>query len=284
MDLDGENVHDSRFKWIRIANLLAFLLMFTVNVLANVLPINGVTSGAVSDAYPNQFAPAGITFAIWGVIYLLQAAFVLFQFGVFGRHVTVQPAIVRAVSLPFVLYSILNAAWLFAWHNFQIPLSMVLMVLLLACLAYAYRRLEAFQPDMRLSDKIFVRLPFRITLGWITVAAVANAVVLLVYLDWSGWGIPQQIWLILVLMATLAIALAVILPNNDAAYGMVILWAYMGILLKHITVSGGDFDRQQPAVLLCLTVCLVALFTAIMLAIHRSRHRAGKLPEAGLLK
>ena len=147
----------------------------------------------------------------------------------------------------------------------------------------AYLQLEKHQPVMRLPDKIFVRLSFRVAFGWITVATVANAVTMLVALDWEGWGVSQQVWLILILVVTLAIALAVILAFKDAAYGMVILWAYMGIMFKHISTSGGGFGRQYPAVLLCLTACLVLLFTAVMLAIHRSRHRAGQKPEAGLL-
>lgn len=49
---------------------IAFTLMVTVNALANILPINGVGTGEVSDKYGNLFAPAPITFAIWGVIYI----------------------------------------------------------------------------------------------------------------------------------------------------------------------------------------------------------------------
>ncbi|MGL4282813.1 hypothetical protein [Eubacterium aggregans] len=49
---------------------LSFLAMIIINMLAVLLPINGISTGAVSDAYPNLFAPAGITFSIWSVICL----------------------------------------------------------------------------------------------------------------------------------------------------------------------------------------------------------------------
>jgi len=39
----------------------------------------------VSDSYPNLFAPAGLTFAIWGVIYLALAGYVLYQFGLIKK-------------------------------------------------------------------------------------------------------------------------------------------------------------------------------------------------------
>lgn len=48
----------------KIVTAISFLIMITVNALANILPINGTTTGDVSDAYPNLFAPAGITFSI----------------------------------------------------------------------------------------------------------------------------------------------------------------------------------------------------------------------------
>jgi hypothetical protein len=53
--------------------LFTFVVMVGSNALANILPINGITTGAISDSYPNLFAPAGYTFAIWGVIYLALA-------------------------------------------------------------------------------------------------------------------------------------------------------------------------------------------------------------------
>jgi hypothetical protein len=38
--------------------------MVVVNALANIIPINGLTTGAISDSYFNLFAPAGLTFFI----------------------------------------------------------------------------------------------------------------------------------------------------------------------------------------------------------------------------
>ena len=60
--------------WLRGLVAITFLAMVLVNALANILPINGRQTGEVSDAYGNLFAPAGITFAIWGVIYFLLGA------------------------------------------------------------------------------------------------------------------------------------------------------------------------------------------------------------------
>jgi hypothetical protein len=62
-------------------------VMVAVNAMATLLPINGVTPGQVSDSYPNLFAPTGLTFSIWGLIYLGLACFILYQWGIFGKKV-----------------------------------------------------------------------------------------------------------------------------------------------------------------------------------------------------
>lgn len=49
-------------KWL---NTVLFAATVIVNALANILPIGIGDTGAVSGKYPNLFAPAGITFAIW---------------------------------------------------------------------------------------------------------------------------------------------------------------------------------------------------------------------------
>ncbi|MFH1651080.1 MAG: hypothetical protein ABID87_03105, partial [Chloroflexota bacterium] len=63
---------------LAILNLLGFLGTVIINALANILPINNKTTGVLSDQYPNLFVPAGLTFSIWGVIYLLLAIFVIY--------------------------------------------------------------------------------------------------------------------------------------------------------------------------------------------------------------
>jgi hypothetical protein len=68
---------------MKIITSITYLLMVITNALANILPINGVNTGQVSDSYPNLFAPAGLTFSIWGLIYVLLALYTLYQIGLF---------------------------------------------------------------------------------------------------------------------------------------------------------------------------------------------------------
>ena len=65
---------------MKILNLLLFAGMIVMNYLANAIPLNNKNTGELSDSFPNLFVPAGITFSIWGVNYILLLAYCVFQF------------------------------------------------------------------------------------------------------------------------------------------------------------------------------------------------------------
>ena len=71
--------------YLPVFNLTGFVLVLVMNYLANALPLAGRSTGAISDLYPNLFAPAGFTFAIWGIIYLLLLLFIIYQIRYTGK-------------------------------------------------------------------------------------------------------------------------------------------------------------------------------------------------------
>lgn len=254
---------------MRILTGLSFLVMVAVNVLSVILPINGATPGEVSDSYPNLFAPAGLTFSIWGLIYTLLACFTLFALGAF-RPDRRRTMLLREMSLYFFVSCFVNAAWIFSWHYHMIPLSMLLMLVLLACLIQL-TNLARRQP-LSAKEQFLIRLPFSIYFGWISVATCANLTVLLKSLGFDTLGAPGLVWTVALLAATLIVTVLVIVRTRDFAYGLVIIWAYSGILLKHTSANG--FDGRYPVVIYTVIAALVVLFAAEMLVLvklNRSR-------------
>ena len=100
-------------------NVVAFAGMILMNYLANALPLGGKTTGQLSDQYPNLFTPAGITFSIWGVIYLLLLGFVFLQFRESHKNLS------ASIGWLFAIGCVLNALWIVAWHYEQLPLSLL---------------------------------------------------------------------------------------------------------------------------------------------------------------
>lgn len=59
--------------------LAATLATILVNGLATTLPLNGQSTGEISDRFPSLFTPAGYVFSIWGVIYLGLISYAVYQ-------------------------------------------------------------------------------------------------------------------------------------------------------------------------------------------------------------
>lgn len=254
---------------LRIGNLLSFVVMVIVNALANILPINGIGTGAVSDSYPNLFAPAGITFSIWGVIYVLLLLFSLYQLGIFGGN----HELVKRIGPLFIISSLANTAWIFSWHYRIIPLSLVLMLVILVSLIMAYTRIS--RADLlSLRDRLFMRLPFSIYFGWITVATIANVTALLVDLGWNGFGLSAEFWTIVAMGAGAVIGIWTMLKFKDPFYGLVILWAYLGILLKHL--PSGPFAGGYSGVIIAVIVVLAAVLAADVTSAFLSAKRKAR--------
>jgi hypothetical protein len=210
-------------------NVLALVATIALNGLANALPLNGLTTGDISDRFDVYFVPAGYVFSIWGLIYLALTAFVIYQ-ALPGQRDNPR---LRRVGYLFALSCVANVAWLFLWHYEVFPLTIVAMVALLLLLIAIYLRLGIGRSEVSTAEKWLVRVPFSIYLGWITVATIANATSLLDYLNWGGWGIRPEIWAVIMLLAATAITSAVTLTRGDIAYGLVIVWAVAGIAIKH---------------------------------------------------
>lgn len=253
---------------VKIIVVVTFLIMIVVNALANILPINGQTTGEVSNSYPNLFAPAGITFAIWGLIYLLLAAFTLYLLGFFQDYSdTIKANLLNKVGIVFSISSVANAAWIFSWHYNKIPLSMVLMLIILDCLIFINYLIK--NERLTAKEKLFINVPFSVYFGWITVATIANATTLLVSIGWDGFGISEHTWAVIIIMAGMLIGTLTMIINKDIAYSLVMLWAYAGIYIKHTSESG--FDGQYPAVIYTVIACMIIFIISEVYLLYYKR-------------
>ena len=243
---------------IKILVALTYLVMVATNVAANALPLNGRGTGEISEAYSNLFTPAGVTFSIWGVIYLLLGAHVLYQLGLFRDRpdTPADVALLNRVGLLFALSSLTNTAWIFAWHYDLIPLSAVLLITIFVLLALIVTTVR--RANLTGQRRWFIGVPFSVYFGWSTVAVVANITVLLVYLKWDGFGIADSTWAVAIILVAMAIGTATMLRNRDVAYGLVLIWAYIGILIRQTSELASQYPMIIAAVVASLLVYLVA--------------------------
>lgn len=241
---------------LKILVAVSYVSMVTVNFLANVLPIGGVSTGEASDAYANLFTPAGITFSIWGLIYLLLGGYFV-SYCWFSKKS--KKELWDWVAKIFILNSLANIAWIFSWHYGQIFLSVLIMLMLLGSLICIADKIN--RQEFSLSEYITLRLPFSVYFGWITVATIANITVLLVSIGWNGWGISDFVWMIIVTLLGAAIGIARGLKDQNIAYLLVFVWAYGGIWLQHMSDNG--YDGQYPAIIGTVIGCMVLFLGTI---------------------
>jgi hypothetical protein len=245
-------------KWM---NIVAFALTVVVNGLAGGTTIlGGKLTSEISDANPTLITPAGYVFSIWGIIYVLLGIFVVFQALPSQKTKGYQ----ERIGWLFVLSSLINIAWLFLWQFEYLSLSVVLMFLLLATLIAIYLRLNVGKSAVPLREKLVVHVPFSVYLGWITIASIANVSVTLVSAGWDGFGISQETWAILIIIVALLITLLVIVTRKDVAYGLVIIWALLGIAVKQ---SG----NQNIVTTTEISAAVIAIALALSIIISRLR-------------
>ncbi|MBK5251544.1 MAG: tryptophan-rich sensory protein [Peptostreptococcaceae bacterium] len=229
---------NNNLKILAIVNALLFLGVIAVNYMANALPINGYNTGELSDDLPNLFVPAGLTFAIWGLIYALLAMFVLYQFHALKKR---NGRFIGDIGIWFAVSSIANIGWIFAWHYKQIALSLVFMLIILSSLILIVLRLRPNRKYSTGLEKVAVYHSFSVYLGWISVATIANVTAVLVTINWNGFGIGHEFWTVLVIGAAIMLAWLSLARFGDIPYALVIDWALVGIIMKRYQTGGLEY-------------------------------------------
>lgn len=254
-------------KTLSILNLLGFIGMVIVNYLAVALPLNNKTTAELSDQYPNLFTPSGFTFSIWGVIYLLLAIYIVYQLIYAFKKKIPDISFLEKIGILFLVSSLANFGWIFAWHFQMVPLSLFLMLILFSSLITIYLKLQIGKSDSSRAEKYLVHLPFSVYLGWITIATIANITVLLVDLGWKRLGLSEPFWTVVVIALGIIISFTMLFSRRDIFYCLVVDWALFGILIKRLTAD----TVPVQSIITVVVIGLAAISIGVVLQIIRKK-------------
>jgi hypothetical protein len=257
----------SRDIFRQFINIFTLVFTLVMNALANILPLNGQQTGEISDTFDVFFVPAGYVFSIWGLIYLGLIAFTVYQALPSQRE---NPRL-RRIGYLFALSNIANGVWVIFWHYNMYPLSLLQMLILLVCLIMIYLTLEIGRAKVSTIEKWVVFVPFSVYLGWITVATIANVTSVLWYLNWGGFGIAPEMWAAIMLVVATVVAALMALSRGDVPYLLVLIWAFIGIAVKH---------ADTPIV--ANTAWLTTGIVIVLAVLGWQRKRQGRLISFGL--
>lgn len=244
------------FRW---ANLIFYLAMVTVNALANILPLNGVTTGDVSIKYTNLFTPAPYTFSIWGVIYLFMGFFAIYTAIKAPEHGSVA-AMRHSIGILFLLSCVFNIAWIYTWHYEKIGASVLCILGLLLTLILINMRFT-IKPKTSFPVRVSI-YGFNLYLGWITAAVIANISVYLTKVNWSRFGLSETVWTIVILAVACLLGVLFVLVGGRFMATISLAWALIGILVKHLSKAG--FHNTYPAISITLVFVSVILWLCIL--------------------
>ncbi|MBF9255164.1 hypothetical protein I2I11_17835 [Pontibacter sp. 172403-2] len=251
-------------KTLAVLNTLFFLLHLVPSQLTQLKLFNNQTIGDVSDKYPALFTPAGITFSIWGIIYLALAAFCIYH-------------LIKAYKAPadhdanidlqrsgylFMANNLATGFWTIAWVNEWLVISVVLILIQLATLLAMHLRLGIFNASRSVASKWFTQVPLGLYFGWIIIATVANISSALVGLGWGGFGLDDGLWTAMMIVVATLIMVFVVFTRANPFVGLVGMWALYGIILKHHEL--GVADSPQIIMTAWAGLAALALLTAII--------------------
>ena len=251
---------------LHILCIIGFIGMVTINALANALPINGFNTGELSDFYPNLFVPAGVTFSIWGLIYLSLIAYLIYQSAVLRKP---EGIFINKMGFLFFLTCVANGSWIFVWH-YQMPLfALAIMLILLLLLIKISIAINIGIPQGNPTKKWLLHVPFSMYLGWISIATIANTTAVLVDRNWDGAGISEALWAKILIVIGATLASIMLQLRKDIIYSLVVIWAFAGIIIKR--TAGGELLLENISLIALISISVIIVDTL------RKWNRIGKI-------
>jgi len=251
---------DRKRLTLQAMNLITLVLTVVINYAAALIPLGLGNTGFISSLYPNLFVPAGITFSIWGVIYVFLGLFVIYQIRDVFKQEKLEMPFLEKIGYLFIASNIANSVWILFWHYGLIYLSIFAMLGILLTLIGIYLKLEIGKTKFNPREKWLVHIPFSIYLGWITVATIANVTAVLVSAGVEYEGLIAEILTITVISVAVLITIVILYIRKDYAYSLVVLWAVLGIFLQQ---SGSNLTIATTAIIALVIIAAGILFTII---------------------
>jgi hypothetical protein len=258
-----------KIRSLAILNLLGFIISALVANLAQ-FKVLGLpdTMTSVSARYESFFTPAGITFAIWGLIYVSLLAFCIYHLvHAFSKHADERVnQDVTKIGYLFIVNTLATTAWVYAFLGNQLLLSVICMLIQLYSLLQIQLKLNIFDSHRSFWTKAFSQFPLSIYFAWICIATIANISVYLLSMEWNGWGLAPNLWAILLIGIATFISVFMVFVRKNIFFGLVVVWALYGILLKRQP----DLTPASQTVVTAALAAMVLLFLTIGIQLLKS--------------
>lgn len=208
--------------------LAAFVALCVVNYLVTSGTGVRVSNTDVANTHPVYVLPVGWAFSIWGIIYMLEGIFSVYQaLPLFGglddeRLVAVRPLVLGIYAS--------NVLWLFLF-GYEAYWVAALVIVLYDYLLFQFifkMDVDYLSRATPLKTKLLVSAGFSANASWVTVASCLQ---LQVNLLEEGW-MPSPAFSVGELVVAVVVACAAVYKYADVPYALVAAWALFGIVIN----------------------------------------------------
>ncbi|MEO5691362.1 MAG: hypothetical protein ABIQ64_04200 [Candidatus Saccharimonadales bacterium] len=246
---------------LKLAAILALTGVVFFNAITSLLAANDGDNVRLSDKYPNLLAASDSVSIIWIFIFIGLWAYVIYQFSTMrGKDSSISELSLNRISIFFILNTVLNVLWVLSLVLEVFWLSVVLIIAIL----YTLVRITGYISNDTLAarDTVFIRVPFSLYFGWVTYATVGNIMLWLVSMNWTTFTSHRGTWAVGLVIAAAGFALVMMYRHVDWIYGAAVLWAFLGILVDHLSPSG--WNGTYPTMIVALTIVISVLVVATL--------------------
>jgi len=236
-----------KVKQLAVLNFIFFVIAFAVANLSQLKIFGGVTNADISNKYETVFTPAGITFAIWGVIYLSLFGFTIYHLiKAFKDHEQSEAnqALLKIGNL-FIINNMATTFWVFAFAYEYLLLSMILIIIQLITLLMISIKLNIFDIHKTFYNKLFTQFPLSIYFSWLCVATIANVSVYLISIGFKGINnLGEAEFAIVMIFIAILVSLFITSVKKNPFFALVTIWALYGIQLKRQQIDAIQFENN----------------------------------------
>lgn len=211
-------------------------------------------AGGLFSPDATLLAPSSSAFSIWSVIYVGLVAYTVFQWLPSQRRTKRQ----RNLGWTVAASMLLNLAWILSAQAGQLTQSLVVIMLLLFALLAAVRTMNDYPNETRLEGAL-VDTPIGLYLGWVLLAAGANAAAFFTargtnLFEWQGtsWAIAG----IVVILMTAAVICST--DRGRLAVAAATSWGLLWIAVERVLGQPFAFGVAFAAVLAIFLLLITA--------------------------
>lgn len=262
-------------RTLQITNAIALVPSILINYLSNLGVLNSSTISDISKRYDTLFSPAGYAYSIWGLIYLLLFAFVVY-YGPLVKTSAPKELIICKIGVWFIISCLANSLWVLAWIYDHLLSSVVLMTILLISLI---KNISVYIHHHTVEHKfihLFFVTPFSIYLGQVSFALIANMAICLKKAQWGIFGTTQQeeYWTILLISIATFINMYILWKYSLYFTALVAVWA-----LTAIAVSNKENNLLFTVLLFMDAFILVNIIIRFIMGRKRNLRALGQKPD-----